>query len=903
MPRQNYDLPAWSDGAPPARNAANLAKPNLAIDNLDSRVGTVEDTALDETGADILYVREDEHDKALHDGLDIDSDTVDGEHASAFEHVSNKGAASGYAPLDSDSRVPTANLPASLAGGLSYEGLWDATSDSTGPLDAGYTAANGDYFKVSVTGTTSLGGITTWEVGDWAIYNGTSWDRIDQNETVSSVHGRTGAVSATSGDYNASQVTNTPSGNVSATNVQAAINELDTEKSGTGHTHDGLAPSGGSTSQVLKKVSATDYDYSWQNESGGSGGGIGSLTAGGTAVSPNSSGGTVNLAAGTNVSLTGDNSTDTVTINASVTTGAITGITAVDTIAALKAINTTNATNYPEGTTIMVRGYNASGDKAGIRHYRLFRSFTNSSTTAQNGTSGGTYVAPTTGTGMWRLEEAEWSSNTSTAIPRVLNIAWFGARGDNSTDDSSAIQSCFNQIPAASDFSGGRGTEVYVPNGSYRLVTGISTNATSFALIGQRVKAHNEGAGQRKGSTFVLASAGITAFTIQATANANVLVGPQFEYIHFYGNSGETGVRTTQALYFRGVNRVTLRSCTFTNVMRGCQWNSWQSSTTGHYGRSWADIPATQAQTLGTRILKKVSTTYYEMEVTSIVGGGYKGLKNQSSVEPTWTSTVGATYTDNQLVWTNVANRGTGGGADASWNHIENCEWTSVAEAIYIPFSGGITLIGNNCYNDDSSSINWCLDPIFIRIHGGTQHRIHDMKMDNKLYVTYGNPPTAGSPNNSVGIEYAGSGCIITGMLLEDMGLGIKLESNSGIGSGDDQMIIGNHFYGANWSNITGIEVGASCNNYNLVGNTYRGAGLNSSTRRIVDNSNNGLVADHDHGVRMFGKNGPGFTAGNGFPENNVSANRGTLYMKRDGTGASLYVKESGTGTTGWVAK
>jgi hypothetical protein len=70
-----------------------------------------------------------------------------------------------------------------------------------------------------------------------------------------------------------------------------------------------------------------------------------------------------------------------------------------------------------------------------------------------------------------------------------------------------------------------------------------------------------------------------------------------------------------------------------------------------------------------------------------------------------------------------------------------------------------------------------------------------------------------------------------------------------------------------------------------------------------VDNSNNGLVADHDHGVRMFGKNGPGFTAGNGFPENNVSANRGTLYMKRDGTGASLYVKESGTGTTGWVAK
>ncbi len=41
---------------------------------------------------------------------------------------------------------------------------------------------------------------------------------------------RTGAVTAQSGDYNAGQITNTPAGNIAATNVQAAINELDTEK-------------------------------------------------------------------------------------------------------------------------------------------------------------------------------------------------------------------------------------------------------------------------------------------------------------------------------------------------------------------------------------------------------------------------------------------------------------------------------------------------------------------------------------------------------------------------------------------------------------------------------------------------------------------------------------------------
>lgn len=47
---------------------------------------------------------------------------------------------------------------------------------------------------------------------------------------VSSVYGRTGAVTAQSGDYTGSQVANTPAGAIAATTVQAALNELDTEK-------------------------------------------------------------------------------------------------------------------------------------------------------------------------------------------------------------------------------------------------------------------------------------------------------------------------------------------------------------------------------------------------------------------------------------------------------------------------------------------------------------------------------------------------------------------------------------------------------------------------------------------------------------------------------------------------
>ncbi len=51
-----------------------------------------------------------------------------------------------------------------------------------------------------------------------------------ESPQVFSVFGRLGAVVAAAGDYDAVQVDNTPAGGIAATDVQAAINELDTEK-------------------------------------------------------------------------------------------------------------------------------------------------------------------------------------------------------------------------------------------------------------------------------------------------------------------------------------------------------------------------------------------------------------------------------------------------------------------------------------------------------------------------------------------------------------------------------------------------------------------------------------------------------------------------------------------------
>lgn len=47
---------------------------------------------------------------------------------------------------------------------------------------------------------------------------------------VDTFNGRDGVVVAANGDYNASQITNTPSGDISSVTVQAAISELDNEK-------------------------------------------------------------------------------------------------------------------------------------------------------------------------------------------------------------------------------------------------------------------------------------------------------------------------------------------------------------------------------------------------------------------------------------------------------------------------------------------------------------------------------------------------------------------------------------------------------------------------------------------------------------------------------------------------
>jgi hypothetical protein len=110
------------------------------------------------------------------------------------------GVALGVATLDAAGKVPVTELPDAVLGALSYQGTWDASTNT--PTLTSSVGVKGYYYVVSVAGTTNLNGITDWQIGDWAVYNGTAWQKVDNTDSVTSVNGLTGAVSLTTTNIN-----------------------------------------------------------------------------------------------------------------------------------------------------------------------------------------------------------------------------------------------------------------------------------------------------------------------------------------------------------------------------------------------------------------------------------------------------------------------------------------------------------------------------------------------------------------------------------------------------------------------------------------------------------------------------------------------------------------------------
>ena len=128
------------------------------------------------------------------------------------------------------------NLISELPSGLNFEGTWNADTDS--PDLSAATPNSGEFWIVSVNGSTNLSGITDWKVGDWAIYvtDGTGadgWQKVD-NSSVLDGQGTGQRVALWSGSGDSNTLTNAPitvSGNdVAVTGDVTAINGVLTGK-------------------------------------------------------------------------------------------------------------------------------------------------------------------------------------------------------------------------------------------------------------------------------------------------------------------------------------------------------------------------------------------------------------------------------------------------------------------------------------------------------------------------------------------------------------------------------------------------------------------------------------------------------------------------------------------------
>ena len=97
-------------------------------------------------------------------------------------------------------KISLSVIPDSVLGQLEYIGTWDADAgkavSDTRPLEGKVIRAyrKGDYYIVKTAGTklpdtTTITELDGLQIGDWIVYNGTTWDKIDNTDYIKTVAG------------------------------------------------------------------------------------------------------------------------------------------------------------------------------------------------------------------------------------------------------------------------------------------------------------------------------------------------------------------------------------------------------------------------------------------------------------------------------------------------------------------------------------------------------------------------------------------------------------------------------------------------------------------------------------------------------------------------------------------
>lgn len=92
-------------------------------------------------------------------------------------NISDAGAPNGAATLDGSGKLNASQLPVGLQGAMIFQQTWNAATN-TPNLQSGI-GVKGHWYTVSVAGSTSLDGVSDWEVGDDLYYDGSIWRKND----------------------------------------------------------------------------------------------------------------------------------------------------------------------------------------------------------------------------------------------------------------------------------------------------------------------------------------------------------------------------------------------------------------------------------------------------------------------------------------------------------------------------------------------------------------------------------------------------------------------------------------------------------------------------------------------------------------------------------------------------
>ena len=214
---------------------------------IDTTTGTATFASLTGSASNLKY-----------DGLKLTA-TLSGETTWGGHSVSNFAKLTG-------GKISLSVIPDSVLGQLEYIGTWDATTgkavSDTRPLEGEVIRAyrKGDYYIVKTAGTklpdtktiTELDGL---QIGDWIVYNGTTWDKIDNTDYIKTVAG----ITPTNGDISiATLVTELNKKSLIATTLKNARTfSLSGDVTATGVSFDGSANVALSTTIATNAVTTT----------------------------------------------------------------------------------------------------------------------------------------------------------------------------------------------------------------------------------------------------------------------------------------------------------------------------------------------------------------------------------------------------------------------------------------------------------------------------------------------------------------------------------------------------------------------------------------------------------------------------------------------------------------------